>query len=86
MYLGGGRHRLALVHRDPGGRPDGYAIYAVHEDWSAGQANHRLDVWELVGEDMAVEVALWQALAAHDLVATVTGPTPKKARSRGGAL
>ena len=74
MYLGGGRRQLALVHRDRGGRPDGYAIYVVHEDWSAGQANHHLEVWELVGEDMAVEVALWQTLARHDLVAAVTGP------------
>ncbi|MDQ2679180.1 MAG: sterol carrier protein domain-containing protein, partial [Actinomycetota bacterium] len=73
MYLGGGRRQLALVHRDDRGRPDGYAIYVVDEDWSRGQANHTLDVWELIGEDVGVEVALWRALVQHDLVATVTG-------------
>ena len=74
MYLGGGRRQLSLVHRDRTGRPDGYAIYAVDEDWSGGQANHTLGVWELVGEDVGIEVALWRALVQHDLVATVTGP------------
>jgi predicted acetyltransferase len=74
VYLGGTKDHLVLVHRDGSGAPDGYAIYAVHQDWSRGQANHELRVWELVGDDAAVELALWRTLVAHDLVAAVTGP------------
>ena len=73
-YLGGDPRHLYLAHFDDDGRADGYAIYSVAEDWSRGQANHSLDVWELVGESVAVELALWRALIEHDLVATVTGP------------
>ena len=36
---------------------DGYALYAVHHDWSSGQAQHELRVWELVGIDSTVELA-----------------------------
>ena len=73
-YIGGSDRRLVMVHRDDDGEPDGYAIYEVHEDWSRGQANHRLDVWELVGTSTGVELALWRAVLSHDLVATVRGP------------
>jgi predicted acetyltransferase len=31
-------------------------------------------VWELVGADTTVELALWRTLIEHDLVATVSGP------------
>lgn len=72
-YLGGAPGHLVMVHRDTAGRADGYAIYQVDQDWSRGQANHSLEVWELVGESVAVELALWRALVEHDLVATVAG-------------
>lgn len=73
-YLGGLPEQLAMLHLDRDGRPDGYALYRVDQDWSRGQANHTLEIWELIGETTAVEVALWRALVQHDLVATVTGP------------
>ncbi len=73
-YIGGSPRRLVMVHADDAGSPDGYAIYEVREDWSSGQAQHHLSVWELVGEHPGAEVALWRALMHHDLVATVTGP------------
>ncbi len=73
-YLGGGPGRLVMVHHDDGGAADGYAIYEVHEDWSAHTASHTLAVWELAAAGPAVEVALWRALVEHDLVAAVTGP------------
>ncbi len=72
-YIGGMPRQLALVHRDERGAADGYALYEVHEDWRSGQANHTLSVWELVGVDVGVELALWRTLVEHDLVATVTG-------------
>lgn len=75
-YIGGSPRRLVLLHHDDSGRPDGYAIYSVREDWSSGQAQHRLEVWELVGETDAVELTLWSTLLSHDLVATVVGPAP----------
>jgi predicted acetyltransferase len=74
VYLGGTKDHLVLVHRDGAGAPDGYAIYVVHQDWSHGQANHELAVWELVGSDPTVELALWRTLIEHDLVASVSGP------------
>lgn len=73
-YLGGDPEQLVMVHEDETGAPDGYAIYRVHQDWSAGQAAHTLAVWELVGIDAGVELDLWATLAAHDLVDAVTGP------------
>lgn len=73
-YIGGSERRLVMVHRDEDGQPDGYSIYELHEDWSRGQANHRLEVWELVGADAGVEVALWRAMLSHDLVSVVGGP------------
>lgn len=73
VYLGGVAGHLVMVHRDTTGRADGYAIYKVDQDWSRGQANHVVSVWELVGVTTDVEVALWRALVEHDLVATVTG-------------
>ncbi len=74
MYLGGGTRRLVVVHHDDDDVPDGYAIYELTEDWSTGQANHLLEVWELVGVDQVVELALWRVLLDHDLVARVEGP------------
>jgi predicted acetyltransferase len=74
LYLGGGARRMVVQHLDDRGSPDGYAIYEVHEDWSSGQAQHRLEVWELIGTSTGVELGLWRTLLDHDLVATVTGP------------
>ncbi len=74
VYLGGTAEHLVMVHRDRSGRADGYAIYKVDHNWSRGQADHELRVWELVGESRQVELALWRALAEHDLVSVVTGP------------
>lgn len=74
VYLGGTADHLVMVHRDGSGRADGYAIYKVDHDWSRGQADHELQVWELVGESRQVELALWRTLANHDLVSLVTGP------------
>lgn len=72
-YLGGNPRQLVLVHRDPAGSADGYALYEVHEDWRRHQPHHRIAVWELVSTSPGVELALWQALVRHDLVSTVDG-------------
>jgi predicted acetyltransferase len=76
LYLGGGARRMVVQHLDAEGAPDGYAIYEVAQDWSSGQARHRLAVWELIGVSAAVELGLWRTMLDHDLVATVTGPVP----------
>ncbi len=75
-YLGGDPRQLVMVHFDDAGRADGYAIYTTAEDWSRGQADHTIDVWELVGETVGVELSLWRALLAHDLVGAVTCAVP----------
>lgn len=73
LYIGGGNRRLVLVHTDDGGRPDGYAIYEIDQDWSGGQAAHRLRISELVGLSASVELGLLRTLFDHDLVARVSG-------------
>lgn len=70
MYLGGGP-TLVVVHLDDRGRPDGYARYRVHPDWSSGSALGRLDVAELVAADAPAALALWRHVLHHDLVAEV---------------
>jgi predicted acetyltransferase len=75
-YIGGDTSQLLVVHEDPDGRADGYALYSLRGDWSRGQAEGVLSVWELVGLDTGVELELWSLLCAHDLVATVVGPAP----------
>jgi len=72
-YQGGGTAQQVVLHLDDAGRVDGYVIYQVTEDWSSGQAEHELEVWELVGIDASVEVGLWQVMCEHDLVARVVG-------------
>ena len=76
-YQGGGSDRQVILHLDDAGEPDGYVIYQVTQDWSAGQAEHSIEVWELVGSGAhapQVELALWRAMLDHDLVARVDGP------------
>ena len=76
-YQGGGSDRQVILHLDDAGDPDGYVIYQVTQDWSAGQAEHSIEVWELVGaghHGPQVELALWRAMLDHDLVAKVDGP------------
>lgn len=73
LYLGGGR-RLVIVHRDRSGTPDGYVIYRVRHDWTSGQAASAIEVWELLGVDHAVELALWRTMLDHDLIDEVSGP------------
>jgi predicted acetyltransferase len=74
MYLGGGSRRLVILHESPQGDVDGYVIYEMDEDWSTGQGSYTLRVWELVGADPSVELALWRTVLDHDLVDRVTGP------------
>lgn len=76
LYIGGGRQRLVLLHEDAAGRPDGYAIYEVHQDWSSGHARHGLHASEVVATDERVELGLWRTLLDHDLVASASGPLP----------
>ncbi|MEX0768209.1 MAG: GNAT family N-acetyltransferase, partial [Microthrixaceae bacterium] len=72
-FMGGGQGRLVVLHLDEAGTADGYAIYQIAEDWSTGQAEHVLAIWELLGETISVELALWRMLLSHDLVSRVQG-------------
>jgi len=72
-FMGGGLGRLVVLHLDESGTANGYAIYHLVEDWSTGQAEHVLAIWELLGESIPIEVALWKLLLSHDLVTRVQG-------------
>lgn len=75
MYLGGGE-AMFLVHLDDDGAPDGFCIYGVHVDWSGGEGDGRLDVWDLVATDPGVRLDLWRVLLGHDLVHRVVAGVP----------
>ncbi|HEY7106223.1 MAG TPA: GNAT family N-acetyltransferase [Acidimicrobiia bacterium] len=68
----GPRKVFTAVHESVDGRADGFARYAVREDWSDGIAQHMLEVIDLYALDDEVEAALWQFLLDIDLVARIT--------------
>jgi predicted acetyltransferase len=61
-----------IVHRDPGGRPDGYARFHGEENWVDMRPEHKMLVDELHGATAEAELDLWRHLAQMDLTATIT--------------
>jgi predicted acetyltransferase len=59
------------VHRDGGGRVDGFARYKAQPAWEASLPKATLEVQELVGLTEAAEAALWAFLGSVDLVTTL---------------
>ncbi len=61
-----------VVH-EVDGAVDGYARYRIHDDWDTVGSKSRLMVMELMAENAAAHLDLWQFLFGVDLIATVTG-------------
>jgi len=61
---------FVVVHTDPSGLDDGYALYDVKWDESVGGAYGIGTVHDLFGIDAAVERALWGHLLRVDLIRT----------------
>lgn len=75
----GATNRLAVVHRDAEGRPDGYAVYDATQRWSGMRPDSKLEVAELVAVDAVAERELWRYLLEVDLVSEVTWSGPPHA-------
>lgn len=55
-----------------GGRPEGYALYRVRQDWEHGVPNGTLEVAEAVATSLQATKELWSFLFGIDLVAKVS--------------
>jgi predicted acetyltransferase len=67
----GASARFLAVH-GPDGDPDGFLVYRVSQNWSAGGSRHELRIEDLAAADDQVEAALLRYAVAVDLVTTVT--------------
>jgi predicted acetyltransferase len=63
--------RFFAVHADADGRPDGYAVYGVKQEWTHGVPQHELHVHSIVTAGATASAGLWRYLFDVDLVATV---------------
>jgi predicted acetyltransferase len=63
--------RFWAVHENGAGEPDGFVAYRFAHSWEHGLPNNRLEVTDLMGTDVEVEMALWAYLLSIDLIATV---------------
>lgn len=77
-YVGGFPNQRALVHLDPAGAPDGYALYRHVERWGDHGSETVLEVREVLGTAPPVELALWSAVLDVDLVVAVRAPLPDR--------
>ncbi|MEY2430429.1 MAG: hypothetical protein QOC92_154 [Acidimicrobiaceae bacterium] len=65
------KHRVRVVHRDPAGAVDGYAVYDPIDEWVYNRPMVKLDVVELIAATDAAWVDLWRYLCAIDWVSEV---------------
>jgi predicted acetyltransferase len=63
----GGGDPFVAVHHEPGGEPDGYAVYRSIEEWRRGHPSGRVEVRELEAATSEAEAALWRFLCDLDL-------------------
>ena len=68
--------RFYAVHDDERGRPDGYAAYRVHGEWTDGNPNGTVHVEEVVATGSAAYVGLWRHLLDVDLTRKVVTTAP----------
>jgi predicted acetyltransferase len=61
----------AVVHEEPDGTPTGYARYRIKVEWTAGQPNNELQVFEVTALTPAAYAATWSFLLNLDLVRRV---------------
>src|SRR5690348_15077034 len=61
-----------VVHRDPAGTPDGYALYRVKQEWNERGPNGEVQVREMLATGPAAHAAVWHYLLSLDLTRTVS--------------
>lgn len=71
----GASPRYIAVHDDPEGRPDGFVIYRIAQDFGMGGTNHEARVVLVAAASDAVEWALLRFVLDIDLVTAVTWST-----------
>jgi predicted acetyltransferase len=64
--------RVRVLHRDPAGVADGYAVYDVKEHWDGMRPASTIRVEDLVFADQVAERELWRYLLDIDLVTKVS--------------
>ena len=65
------KHRVRVVHRDPSGVVDGYAVYDAGDEWVHNRPSVKLDVVELIAATDEAYVDLWRFLCAVDWVSEI---------------
>jgi predicted acetyltransferase len=72
----GASARYIVLHEDPDGSADGYAIYRIKQGWGGDDAAHELSIVDIAAASEQVEGALLRFLLDVDLVRTVkmSGP------------
>jgi predicted acetyltransferase len=68
---GGGWKGFLVLHRDAGGRVDGFMRYTAVSKEEGPLPSSEINIQELVGLDDAAEMALWRFATSIDLVALV---------------
>jgi predicted acetyltransferase len=72
----GASPRYVVIHEDPDGSADGYAVYRIKQGWGSGDAAHELSVVEMAAASDQVEGVLLRYLLDVDLVRSVTLSAP----------
>jgi predicted acetyltransferase len=72
----GASARYIAVHDDEDGRPDGFVIYRIAQDFGVGGTNHEARLVSMASASDAVEAALLRFVLDVDLVGTVTWDAP----------
>jgi predicted acetyltransferase len=65
------KNRGRVVHRDPAGTVDGYAVYDPSDNWEHNRPKLKLNVSELIAATPSAWRDLWRYLCAVDWVAEV---------------
>lgn len=63
--------RFDVVYESPGGSVDGFACYAIKDDWAPGVPKNRIHASDVVALTPEAEHALWRHLCEVDLVRTI---------------
>jgi predicted acetyltransferase len=72
----GASPRHVVVHDDAEGRPDGFAIYRIAQDFGVGGTNHEMRLLSLAAATDQVEATLLRFLLDIDLVGSLTWDAP----------
>ena len=72
----GASARYVAVHDDEDGRPDGFVVYRIAQDFGEGGTNHEARVLLVAAASDAVEAALLRFVLDIDLIGTLTANVP----------